>query len=183
MFSQIFALGIAPPGAMTLLHDKMDISSVPENDSLGMVMQYIVKALTGQVAAYLEFYEFMVAILACSPMKIHIDNHLKAIMMMIAFIVALVLALYILFLVAEYLISLFSDKRYALYYGALAKTLTPVFALAMIYMTLVILPFLNWREADLISKDKIMYGQPKMFTHAEHRVVQKLKSEMLKALE
>ena len=52
-------MGFAPAGAMTLLHDKMDISSVPENDSLGMVMQFIVKSLTGQVAAYLEFYEFM----------------------------------------------------------------------------------------------------------------------------
>lgn len=52
-------LGFAPAGAMTLLHDEMDISSVPENDSLGMVTQFIVRALTGQVAAYLEFYEFM----------------------------------------------------------------------------------------------------------------------------
>jgi L-fucose isomerase-like protein len=52
-------MGFAPAGAMTLLHDKMDISSVPENDSLGMVMQMIVRYLTGQVAAYLEFYEFM----------------------------------------------------------------------------------------------------------------------------
>jgi L-fucose isomerase-like protein len=52
-------MGFAPAGAMTLLHDKMDISSVPENDSLGMVMQMIVRCLTGQVAAYLEFYEFM----------------------------------------------------------------------------------------------------------------------------
>ncbi len=52
-------MGFAPAGAMTLLHDKMDISSVPENDSLGMIMQMIVRSLTGQVAAYLEFYEFM----------------------------------------------------------------------------------------------------------------------------
>jgi L-fucose isomerase-like protein len=32
---------------------------VPENDSLGAVTQLIVRNLTGQVAAYLEFYEFM----------------------------------------------------------------------------------------------------------------------------
>jgi len=41
------------------LHDEMDICSVPENDSLGAVTQLLVKYLTGQVAAYLEFYEFM----------------------------------------------------------------------------------------------------------------------------
>ena len=52
-------LGFAPAGALTLLHDEMEISSVPENDSLGAVTQLIVHALTGQVAAYLEFYEFL----------------------------------------------------------------------------------------------------------------------------
>jgi len=49
----------APAGSLTLLHDEMDICSVPENDSLGAVTQLIVRNLTGQVAAYLEFYEFM----------------------------------------------------------------------------------------------------------------------------
>jgi L-fucose isomerase-like protein len=49
----------APAGSMTLLHDEMSICSVPENDSLGAVTQLMVKYLTGQVAAYLEFYEFM----------------------------------------------------------------------------------------------------------------------------
>ena len=44
---------------MTLLHDEMTISSVPENDALGSVTQLIVRALTGQVGAYLEFYEFL----------------------------------------------------------------------------------------------------------------------------
>ena len=49
----------APAGAMTLLHEKMDIPTVPENDSMGSVTQLMVNYLTGQVAAYLEFYEFM----------------------------------------------------------------------------------------------------------------------------
>jgi L-fucose isomerase-like protein len=48
----------APAGCLTLLHDEMDVCSVPENDSLGAVTQLIVRNLTGQVAAYLEFYEF-----------------------------------------------------------------------------------------------------------------------------
>jgi len=48
----------APAGSLTLLHDEMDICSVPENDSLGAVAQLMVRNLTGQVAAYLEFYEF-----------------------------------------------------------------------------------------------------------------------------
>ncbi|MDD4181880.1 MAG: hypothetical protein PHE87_09635 [Victivallaceae bacterium] len=52
-------MGFAPAGAMTLLHDEMNIPTVPENDSMGAVTQLIVKLLTGQIAAYLEFYEFM----------------------------------------------------------------------------------------------------------------------------
>ena len=49
----------APAGSLTLLHDEMEICSVPENDAIGAVTQLMVKFLTGQVAAYLEFYEFM----------------------------------------------------------------------------------------------------------------------------
>ncbi|MBI4026061.1 MAG: hypothetical protein HY360_13835 [Verrucomicrobia bacterium] len=52
-------LKFAPAGSLTLLHDEMDVCSIPENDSLGAVTQLIVKYLTGQAAAYLEFYEFM----------------------------------------------------------------------------------------------------------------------------
>ena len=52
-------LGFAPAGAMTLLHEELSIPSVPENDCLGAVTQLMVHYLTGQIAAYLEFYEFM----------------------------------------------------------------------------------------------------------------------------
>ena len=52
-------LGFAPAGAMTLLHQLETVSSVPENDSLGAVTQLMVRSLTGQIGAYLEFYEFM----------------------------------------------------------------------------------------------------------------------------
>ena len=52
-------MGFAPAGALTLLHDEIDIPSVPENDSLGAVTQLMVRYLTDQVPAYLEFYEFL----------------------------------------------------------------------------------------------------------------------------
>ena len=41
-----------------LLANNLSIPTVPENDSLGCITQMIVKQLTGQIAAYLEFYEF-----------------------------------------------------------------------------------------------------------------------------
>ncbi len=51
-------LQFAPAGAMTYLHDLVDIPTVPENDSYGAVTQLILRALTGITPAYLEFYEF-----------------------------------------------------------------------------------------------------------------------------
>jgi L-fucose isomerase-like protein len=52
-------MGFAPAGAMMLLADRGGVATIPENDGLGAVTQLMVRALTGQVAAYFEFYEFM----------------------------------------------------------------------------------------------------------------------------
>ena len=52
-------MGFAPAGVFMLLHEQEDICTVPENDSMGAVTQLITRYLTGQVAAYMEFYEFM----------------------------------------------------------------------------------------------------------------------------
>ncbi len=49
-----------PPAMMfMLIANELNLPTVPENDSLGSVTQLIVRALTGQAAAYFEFYEFM----------------------------------------------------------------------------------------------------------------------------
>jgi L-fucose isomerase-like protein len=52
-------LGFPPAMIFTLLSEDPAICTVPENDSLGAVTQVMVRALTGQIAAYFEFYEFM----------------------------------------------------------------------------------------------------------------------------
>lgn len=58
-------MGFAPAGAMMLLADRGGVATIPENDGLGAVTQLMVRALTGQVAAYFEFYEFMKDRLLC----------------------------------------------------------------------------------------------------------------------
>ena len=50
--------GFPPAPIFMLLSDEMGLATVPENDCLGNVTQLMVKYLTGQAAAYLEFYEF-----------------------------------------------------------------------------------------------------------------------------
>jgi L-fucose isomerase-like protein len=49
----------APAGALMLLHENLDICTIPENDTLGAVTQLMTRFLTNQVAAYMEFYEFL----------------------------------------------------------------------------------------------------------------------------
>ncbi|HBE42627.1 MAG TPA: hypothetical protein DDW27_15770 [Bacteroidales bacterium] len=51
-------LNFPPAMIFMLLSDEMKLCTIPENDAMGSVTQLIVKHLTGQCAAYLEFYEF-----------------------------------------------------------------------------------------------------------------------------
>jgi len=52
-------LGLPPAPIFSLLSEDPGVCTVPENDTLGAVTQLMLRALTGQIAAYLEFYEFM----------------------------------------------------------------------------------------------------------------------------
>lgn len=47
-----------PPAPIFMLLSEDGYTTVPENDSLGAVTQLIMNKLTGQLAGYLEFYEF-----------------------------------------------------------------------------------------------------------------------------
>jgi len=51
-------LGFPPAPVFMLLGDVAGVSTIPENDCLGNVTQLMIKYLTGQCGAYLEFYEF-----------------------------------------------------------------------------------------------------------------------------
>jgi L-fucose isomerase-like protein len=51
-------LNYPPAMIFMLLSDEMNVCTIPENDAMGAVTQLIVKHITGQCAAYLEFYEF-----------------------------------------------------------------------------------------------------------------------------
>jgi L-fucose isomerase-like protein len=48
-----------PPAVIfMLLSEELNVCTIPENDVMGAVTQLIVKQVTGQCGAYLEFYEF-----------------------------------------------------------------------------------------------------------------------------
>lgn len=51
-------VGFPPAPVFMLLSDVAKVSTIPENDCLGNVTQLMVRYLTGQCGAYLEFYEF-----------------------------------------------------------------------------------------------------------------------------
>lgn len=52
-------LGFPPAMIFMLLADTLGVCTIPENDSLGCITQMMIKFATGQIGAYLEFYEFM----------------------------------------------------------------------------------------------------------------------------
>jgi L-fucose isomerase-like protein len=52
-------LQLPPAMIFMLIADELGLPTIPENDSLGSVTQLIVRGLSGQAAAYFEFYEFM----------------------------------------------------------------------------------------------------------------------------
>ena len=51
-------LGFTPAATMMMLSDLGGLATIPENDGPGAVTQLMVRYLTGQAAAYFEFYEF-----------------------------------------------------------------------------------------------------------------------------
>lgn len=51
-------LQFPPAFVFMLLADRLKLCTIPENDVMGAVTQLVVRQLTGQSAAYLEFYEF-----------------------------------------------------------------------------------------------------------------------------
>jgi L-fucose isomerase-like protein len=51
-------LDFPPAMIFMLLCDEEGLCCIPENDTMGAVTQLIIKQITGQCAAYLEFYEF-----------------------------------------------------------------------------------------------------------------------------
>jgi len=52
-------LNFPPAMVFMLLAEDPGVCTIPENDALGAVTQLVVRHLTGQAGAYLEFYEFM----------------------------------------------------------------------------------------------------------------------------
>jgi L-fucose isomerase-like protein len=52
-------LNFPPAMVFMLLSEDPGVCTIPENDCLGAVTQLVVRHLTGQIAAYMEFYEFM----------------------------------------------------------------------------------------------------------------------------
>jgi L-fucose isomerase-like protein len=51
-------LDFPPSMLFMLLSDRLGVGTVPENDILGAATQLVLRQLSGQCAAYLEFYEF-----------------------------------------------------------------------------------------------------------------------------
>ncbi|MBS7614604.1 hypothetical protein KEJ18_02565 [Candidatus Bathyarchaeota archaeon] len=52
-------MNFPPAMILMMLADEDSVCTIPENDTLGAVTQLMVRYLTSQIGAYMEFYEFM----------------------------------------------------------------------------------------------------------------------------
>lgn len=100
----------------------------------------------------------------------------------ILLIAGIILAVLIILRIAQWAAVLFSGKKYSTYYGATARTVMLTFALAVLVLTCVFRPILDWREAEFIREDKIMFGSAESFTKVEGEVVRELKNRIDQAL-
>jgi CDP-diglyceride synthetase len=95
----------------------------------------------------------------------------------------------LLVVLADLVYNIFCDVRYgrkfAAYYGSLARTMIPVTALALIIVNVSSRPYLRMRERQLLASDTLMSIDSKGggFTTVEFRLVQRLKGEIQKAVE
>lgn len=84
---------------------------------------------------------------------------------------------------AFYLIwVLFGKKKYAFYYGALAKIMILNFALAVIVLSLILRPLLNLQEEHFIKEDQIMFGSAGILPKAEEKLTMELKDAISAAI-
>lgn len=94
----------------------------------------------------------------------------------------LILTVLVILRIGQWTAVLFCGKEYSVYYGAAARMLLLTFALAVLVLTCIFRPILDWREAGYIREDKIMFGSTESFTRIEGDVVRYLKSGIDQAL-
>ncbi len=56
------------------------------------------------------------------------------------------------------LVALWRRRQYALYYGTLARSLAPVYALSILFLTLAVQPWLRGNEAYWLHRDTAFLG-------------------------
>jgi hypothetical protein len=98
-------------------------------------------------------------------------------------IVKAVLVVIILLQTIHWITILFRNKDYSIYYGAYARMLLLTFGLAVLVLTCVFRPILDWREAAFIKEDKIMFGAAESCTKIEGEVVKELKDAINQAMD
>lgn len=93
-----------------------------------------------------------------------------------------ILTVLIILRIGHWAAALFCDKKHGVYYGAVARMLMLTFALAVLVLTCIFRPILDWREAEFVRQDKIMFGS-EYGTRAEEDLGRELKSGIDRAMD
>lgn len=115
-----------------------------------------------------------------TPPLRHASNPPAAIFLLIGG--GVILLLVFLFRTASGLADLFAGGKFRIYHGATARMAMLTFAFAVLVLTCVFRPILDWREAEFVRKDKIVFGSPESFTRVEGDMVKELTDATNRAL-
>lgn len=77
-----------------------------------------------------------------------------------------------------------AKQEYALFYSSVSKSLVPFYAIAIVVLGGVCLPYVQKKESDYLREDKIIFGESDdiYFSSLEFKLTQRLKKEMQSAI-
>lgn len=72
-------------------------------------------------------------------------------------------------------------REHALYHGSVARSLIPVYAMAIVLLGCTVYPVLVQREEQLVRRERLIFNveQPTLASPAEHQLVVKARAELL----
>lgn len=76
-----------------------------------------------------------------------------------------------------------AKRHFALYYGTVARSLMPVYALSIILIAGLAQPYLLSSERHWLRADTLLFNQAEVYTRAENEAIARYRSALLEALE
>lgn len=123
----------------------------------------------------------MIADKLLGQMQMMVDANYLLILSFTLIWVLIIVAIWLMILLVQRMMR--NNKTDAIYYGTLARSLVPVYAIAIVLLTGITQPYLAHREAQLLAEDKLVFlhGNEVGISPMENMAVEKIKARLFPA--